>query len=249
MKRIYIEHQDFGKALQYAVAAACAEANNGSYSKIVFLTITNGHQKTMEETIRMNLPVQKMANFHRFAGCNTNFIVTTLKHYPQGLDGQRDIVIYCSLQSDEILHVEEKGGVEVGIAIKDYRSIELWGGTWGVSSLKADGLNLPDYDFWAPSVKVQNAIRKLTKVINLSNSKVFHISDEDLVKAYVRTLIKYEQQAILPEAVVAFAIRECRWNYNLASLMGGYFEKLNSGKSFKGGVRTAKEMKDLYQMW
>lgn len=79
--------------------------------------------------------------------------------------------------------------------------------------------------------------------------KVFHTSDEDLVEAYVRTLLKYETQVFYPEAVVAFAIRECRWNYNLASLMGSYFEKLDSGKSFKGGIRTAKEMKDWYQMW
>ena len=101
----------------------------------------------------MSLPVQKSVNSHHFVGCNTNYIVTTLKHYSQGIGGQRDIVIYCSLLSDEIMRAEEKGGIEVAIAIKNYRSIELWGGTWGVSSLKADGLNLPDYTVLAPSIK------------------------------------------------------------------------------------------------
>lgn len=250
MKRIYVDHQDYGKALQYAVAAACAEANagRGTYSKIVFLTVNNNHKETTEDTLE-SYPVQKNCATSRIVNCNTNFIVTTLHRYKQGLCGPHDIVIYCGLQSDEIMPVEDNSGIDLTIAVKEFRSIDLWGGTWGVDGLHANGLSLAQYPLAVPSLKVQNVIRALTHAINLSNYHVFNTSDDDLVKAYARTLKKYEPQTIDPDDVVAFAIRECRWRYELAVLMASYFDKLNHGVKFRGGMRSVDEMKRWYSLW
>ncbi len=250
MKRIYVSHQDYGVALQFAVAFACVEANagNGAYSKIVFLTVNNNHMKTTEDTL-LSYPVQKNDNSRQMANCNTNFIVTTLHRYMQGLCGPHDIVLYCGLQSGEIMHVEENSGIDLAIAVKEYSSIDLWGCTWGVDGLQAKGLSLPHYQQFAPSLKVQNAIRALTHAINLSNFRVFNASDEHLVKAYARTLKKFEPNPIAPEDVIAFAIRECRWRYELAALMASYFDKLNHGVKFRGGIVSVADMQRWYASW
>ena len=249
MKRVYVDDADYGLALQYAVAAACVEANKGTYNKIVFLTLTNDHKETTEETIEGICPVQKNGKAKRIAGCNVNYVVATIKKYENGLAGPHDVVVYCGLTSEEIIPVEELAGIDYAIAVKENRSITLWGETWGVTGLSAKGLNLQTFNVISPNQKVQNAINHLSHAVNLTNKCVLNTCDEELVKAYVRTLFKYEQRPINVNEVIAYATRQCGWNWALSNQMAGYFDKMNNGKTFKGGITSAAQMKDWYDMW
>lgn len=249
MKRVYVDDADYGLALKYAIAAACVEANKGGYNKIVFLTLMNDHKKTTEESIKGICRVQMNGKATCIAGCHVNYVVATLKKYKSGLAGPHDVVVYCGLMSEEIISVEEVMGIGYAIAVKEYRSITLWGETWGVAGLSAKGLNLPSFYAISPTPKVQNAIRRLTHAINLTNRTAFNTSDDELIKAYVRTLYKYEQRPIATNAIISFAIRECGWNLKQVNQMASYFEKMNNGKSFKGGIASAAQMKTWYDMW
>lgn len=249
MKRVYVEHNDYGVALKYAIVAACVEANKGNYNKIVFLTLTNDHKKTTEETIEGLCPVQKNGKATCIAGCNVNYVVATIKNYKNGMAGSHDVVVYCGLTSEEIMPAEEVTGIDYAISVKDFRSITLWGETWGVPGLSANGLNLPPFNVISPNQKVQSAINHLSHAVNLTNIVALSTSDDELVKAYVRTLFRYEQKPINVDEVKAYAIRQCGWNWTLVNQMSSYFDKMNNGKSFKGGNASATQMKAWYDMW
>ena len=246
MERRFIDYLDYREGLKYATALACHVAETGEYSKIVFVTITNQHKKLIEE-ILADYPVQKLKDATRFVGCNINFIVGTIKNY---YTGPRDIAIYCGMDSKEIMKVEERRGIEWGIAVKEYGSIVLWGGTWGVKAFNMEGLpQRNDYSLVSPGEKIQNALRQMSNSINLTNNLSFQTTDDDYVKFIIRTLFKYEPHPLNVVEMQSFVIRECHWSLSLSDIMIDYVDKLNNGKRFQGGIRKESEMKAMYNQW
>lgn len=159
-----------------------------------------------------------------------------------------DAIFYFDLSSKQIFLFEDKISMDnlLEISIKDSADINLWGQTFEVKNVKN---RAKDFNQLATTHKCQQAIDQLSKLINLSNKFSFHTSDEDLVKTYLLALHGLEPNPVNADSLFTYAMYKHNWPYHMAEQMREWMQRLNNGKTFKGGDRNKARWKTLYNRW
>lgn len=227
-------------ALLDALNCCYAATQNSNIQRIAIILPTKASIGNIESMLLAN-GYRKAAGALCKIGCQTNVVVTSVISYNHFAT---DAVIFYGMDSFEMFAVEEKGSCVLEIAVKEYVDYDLWKGTWGAINLASNNMTL-----LAPSEKVKHAFDILTQAINRTNSIVFHPSDEELIKKYIRTLVAMEPTPINADEVFAYLHREKNWTLVLCKLVKEWIERIYQGRTFNGGTATKTEMKSLYANW
>lgn len=228
------------QALLHALDCCYAATTASNINRIVIILPTKDPISNIENILLAN-GYRKGKGALCKIGCNTNVVINSVATYNHF---DTDAVVYYGLNSLQIFEVEEKGSTVLEIAVKEYVDYDLWKGTWG-----AVDPTLGAHVLLEPSEKVKHALDMLTQAINRTNSIVFHPSDEEIVKKYIRTLVAMEPTPVNADEVFAYLLREKNWTLGLCKLVKEWIERLYQGCTFKGGTATKTEMKSLYANW
>lgn len=227
-------------ALLNALDCCYAAAQNSNIHRIVIILPTKASIGNIESMLLAN-GYRKAAGALCKIGSQTTVVITSVNSYNYFAT---DAVIFYGMDSFEMFAVEEKGTCVLEIAVKEYVDYDLWKGTWGAIDPASNNMTL-----LAPSDKVKHAFDQLSNAINITHTQVFHPSDEEVVKKFVRTLHTLEPTPVNPDEVFAYLRREKHWTLELCIQVREWFDRLNHGRTFQGGVTNKTEMKALYANW
>lgn len=239
----YLDITDFNNnisdALKQAIKCALEAAKCANISRVVIIVPINSVAKEVGEFL-LAFGCRGSKGTYNLIGYSTNIVINSIANYN---NFKTDAVIYFALSSEEIFKIEEQHRFELEIAIKEYRDIDLWKGTWDVVNPQT-----MVHIKYVPDDKVMHAFDQQTNNINITHSKSFHSSDEESVKRFIRTLNEMEPK-INPDEIFAYIKREKHWTLGLCKLVYEWISLLNNGRFFKGGKISKTEMKKLYANW
>jgi hypothetical protein len=228
-------------AYKEAIMLASRISNgNPEFSKIILLALTKDNVGWLER-IFGDAFTKKLFQGATVQGCSVPLKIETRKTY-RGNHSSQDIVITMGMDSDDVMKLEDQFGVGVIIAIPWLKEgLSRWIDTWGPIEARSNS-KASTYPELACIVKT--AFASLSKSINLSTG-IHNPFDEELAKTYIRVLHKYV--GLNGEQVVGYLVRELHWQTTHAEEVKGLIDKLNSGKTFKGGEKTG--LQNYYNRW
>lgn len=94
---------------------------------------------------------------------------------------------------------------------------------------------------------ISTALERLTGCINMGTG-LSHPSDEELAKTYVRTLHRFHRP-LECDKILSYLTGKLDWRFEVAQELVGYIEKLQTGKTFRGGKADEKTLTHYYSMW
>lgn len=251
MDRYYFDCGDYQNDMKRAFDACFNHVvsliNEGHvYHRMVILAGQNDSMVSIRTFMEQQFGMALINGANRIPRISLNVVFSTVRRYNVA-QGFCDLLISCDLDSKELLKVEDEYGFGIidNIEVKQYADMERWGRVWGVTNP-----GNPDNSFVQlnPQPIVQHALDQITRVINLGNRTAFNPLDEGFVKTCVLAL-NHHMGLIDADEVFAYVIRNRHWPVKLAYILVDYIDRLNNGRSFRGGDRHRRRWNNLFAGW
>jgi len=231
----YINHK---LALQYALSFVDTIAKNRQVGRIVLCANTLKNFSMVDESLngcRTHLTTN---------GQQINIVKMALPKYKNQLQTSNDLVISCFMNAVSLFEIDDMIPSPIATIAVPWCSgdINNWIIRW--SAVEINQTPIPLNQRVPLSTKAQNAMDSLN-AINLTNM-VMHESDEEHCKRVIRALYEYEPY-VDSIALVDYLVTKHHWRNKLAQQIGDLFQKLQTGKRFKGGTNV--DLKKIYERW
>ncbi|MBP1629646.1 MAG: hypothetical protein H6Q15_539 [Bacteroidetes bacterium] len=235
-KKFYIYSQG-EKVFDFAREIA---KESGDIKRIVLLV------KTRQDTdlignVFSDVNIDKLFNGYKSSEDDFLIKIETIKTYT-GSSANRDIVICCDLDSNDVFRLEDLYGVKAIIALAtDEKQIHEW-----IKTRNAINIETKEQEFIdEPSAIAKIALEELTKGINISTG-VRHPADIKKAKITLKVLSEYELE--MDAAVLeAYLVNSLGWQTKHSKEIKALFLELKGMKVMKGLVRD--DITKIFETW